>query len=54
MFLGLILSGDEFLGNVFWTYLFGQDVSPTYLFGDAGVATTANVSLAPSGTCSGP
>ena len=54
MFFGRIPSGDEFLGNVFWTYLLGQDVFATYLFGGAGVAPTGNVSLAPSGTWSGP
>ena len=49
MFFGRILSGDEFLGNAFWTHLVAQDVFATYLFGGAGVAPTGNVSLAPSG-----
>ena len=50
MFFGRILSGDEFLGDVFWTYLLGQDVFATFLFGGAGVAPTGPVSVAPSGT----
>ena len=42
MFFGRTLSGDEFVADVFWTYLSGRDVFWTYLFGGAGVA--------PSGT----
>ena len=49
MFFGRILSGDEFWGNVFWTYLAAQDVFATCLFGGAGVAPTGNVSLVTSG-----
>ena len=42
MCFGPALSGDEFVGDVFWTYLFGADVFWTYLFGGGRVA--------PSGT----
>ena len=41
MFFGPTLSGDEFVGDVFWTYLFGGDVFWTYLFGGGRVAPSA-------------
>ena len=50
MFFGRILSGDEFLGNVFWIYLVAHDLFATYLLGATRVAPTGNVGLAPSGT----
>ena len=37
MFLGLTLSGDEFVADVFWTYLLRRDVFSSDLFRGAGV-----------------
>ena len=50
MCFGPTLSGDEFVGDVFWTYLFGADVCWPCLFGGGRVARPVlDLALLPRG-----